>query len=161
MGGVSSEGIPLRGGAIAEIVQPTAVERAAESLRLGVLKPCCSKPGCLQCLRFCALLCSFADLRLRSPALICALLRSFALFLCPTAFRTTAFLEGPEIDKNPFSLERMKKQKKTFPQAQDSYSGLNFSFLVRKLHARLRISIRGLVFFCGQRGSWSDKTTLD
>ena len=61
----------------------------------GSPKPGCIKPGCLQILHaeslFCALLCpfcanlrSFAHLRLRSFALICALLR-------PTAFRTTAF----------------------------------------------------------------------
>ena len=47
-------------------------------------------------LRSFALFCerSFANLRLRSFALICALLRAFAcicLFLRPTAFRTTAF----------------------------------------------------------------------
>ena len=61
---------------------------------LGVPKPGCFKPGCLQffcgnaLLRsfapFCALLRSFVDLRLRSFAHIC-------VFLRPTAFRTTAF----------------------------------------------------------------------
>ena len=55
---------------------------------LGGPKPGCFKPGNLQFLRgsallrssatFCALLRSFADLRLRSFARICALLRSFA-----------------------------------------------------------------------------------
>ena len=52
---------------------------------LTVPKPGCFKPGCLQFLRgsallrsfapFCGLLCSFADLRLRSFARICAHLR--------------------------------------------------------------------------------------
>ena len=69
--------------------------------RLGVPKPGCYKPGCLQFLRgnallcsfapFCALLRSFADLRLRSFALICALFALICVFLRPTAFRTTAF----------------------------------------------------------------------
>ena len=61
---------------------------------LGVPKPGCFEPGCLQFSRgsallrsfasFCALLRSSANFRLRSFALIC-------VFLHPTAFRTTAF----------------------------------------------------------------------
>ena len=47
---------------------------------LGVPKPGCFKPGCLQFLRGSALLRSFADLRLRSLALICYLSRAFACF---------------------------------------------------------------------------------
>ena len=57
---------------------------------LGVPKPGCFKPGCLQFLcgsalkcssvLFCSLLCSLADLRLRSFALICTLLCAFACF---------------------------------------------------------------------------------
>ena len=60
------------------------------SIWLGVPKPGCFKPGCLQFLRgsallcsfapFCARLRSFADLRLCAFALICALLRAFACF---------------------------------------------------------------------------------
>ena len=57
-------------------------------LPLGVPNPGCFKPCCLQNLRsfaiFCALLRSFADLRLHSFALICVFLRT-------AAFRTTAF----------------------------------------------------------------------
>ena len=68
---------------------------------LGVPKPGCFKPGCLRFLcingllrpsasfkKFCALLGSFADLRLRSFADICALLRSFA-----------CFCEGPRLEQ--------------------------------------------------------------
>ena len=47
---------------------------------LGVPKPGCFKSDCLQFLRGSALLHSFADWCLRSFALICALLRSFAWF---------------------------------------------------------------------------------
>ena len=58
---------------------------------LEVPKPGCFKSGCLQCLRWSALLRSFAGLAF---ALFCAHLHSFALiwaFLRSTAFRTTTF----------------------------------------------------------------------
>ena len=63
---------------------------------LRVPKPGCYKPGCLQRLRGCALLRSFALFCGLAFALFCAqlLLCSFALncmFLRPTASRTTAF----------------------------------------------------------------------
>ena len=61
---------------------------------LGVPKPSCFKPGCLQFLCGCALLRPFAFFCRLAFGLFCAHLRSFAricVFLRPTAFRMTAF----------------------------------------------------------------------
>ena len=79
---------------------------AGKPQKLGVPKPGCFKPGCLQFFRGSALLrsfvpfCALALLRSFAPfsallrTCVCALLRSFALicvFLRQTAFRATAF----------------------------------------------------------------------
>ena len=64
------------------------------TIRLGVPKPGCFKPGRLQFLRGSALLHSCAPFCALLRSCVCALLRSFAricVFLRPTAFITTAF----------------------------------------------------------------------
>ena len=94
----------------------------------------CFKPGGVQFVRgsallrsfapFCALLCSFADLRLRSLVLICALLRSFAclsVWLCfeqwhlGTAGGNPCFLArglfvriGPESEKRVAQIDSLE-----------------------------------------------------
>ena len=76
----------------------------SSKVQLGVPKPGCFRPGCLHFFYakalFCALLRSFADLRLRSFTLI---LRSFARFCVRQPFRTTAIpRNSPKIEsKSP------------------------------------------------------------
>ena len=72
---------------------------------LGVPKPGCFKPGCLQFLRRSALLRSFADLCSRSLALICALLRAFACFC------VRQHLEQPRV----WELQNYKSEKSWCP----------------------------------------------
>ena len=78
---------------------------------LGVPKPGCFKPGCLQILRKDALLRSFADLRLRSFAVICALLRAFACFC------VRLHLERPPLGTAEFFRVKLKKHRRQFRSA--------------------------------------------
>ena len=60
--------------------------------------------------------------------------------------------EGPEIEKNSFSLERMKKKKNLPARTKEPFS-LQFFILGLKLSFPLE--------FLGQRGARNEKTILD